>query len=148
MRDREILSILICSYWTFHRRFPSSVIFHDRWLFHRTVPFERETVSDRIASGHDPLVYRRYSVRYGPGSSIIPPGYGTEPSVISREENGGKTADDIAKDDAAWYPKVFPTVDENELESMKSLAMERLPRAIEKSENRKNLIRPRRNRQH
>lgn len=94
------------------------------------------------------MVYRRYSVRYGPGSSVIPPGYGTEPSVISLEENGGKTADRIAQDDAAWYPKVFPAVDESELESMKLLAMERLPTATEKSEDRKRLIRPRRTRQH
>jgi hypothetical protein len=139
---------VICSQLTIECFIHVSVIFHDRWLFHRTEPFDRDTVSNRIASGSEPLVYRRYSVRYGPGSSIIPPGYGTEPSVISREENGGKSVDDIAKDDAAWYPKVFPTVDENELDSMKSLAVQRLPIAIEKSEDRKRLIRPRINRQH
>jgi Phytanoyl-CoA dioxygenase (PhyH) len=124
------------------------VIFHDRWLFHRTVPFTKETIQSGIANDDDPLVYRRYSIRYGPGSSIIPPGYGTEPSVISLEENGGKTADAIAKYDAAWYPKVFPGVDEREIDSMKILAAERLPQAMEKSEDRKRLIRPRRTRQH
>ncbi|KAG7364670.1 phytanoyl-CoA dioxygenase family protein [Nitzschia inconspicua] len=124
------------------------VIFHDRWLFHRTVPFQRDPVSDRIVNNDEPLVFRRYSVRYGPGSSIIPPGYGTEPSVISLAENGGKSADNVARDDAAWYPKVFPSVDVAELHSMKVLAMERLPAAMEKSEDRKRRIRPRRTRQH
>jgi len=124
------------------------VVFHQRWLFHRTVPMERNAISGRIASDGDHLVYRRYSIRYGPGSSIIPPGYGTEPSVISDDNNGGRTADDVAHLDAAWYPQVWPTFEQNEIEQMKMLAMERLPEAVEKSEQRKRVIRPRRTRQH
>jgi ectoine hydroxylase-related dioxygenase (phytanoyl-CoA dioxygenase family) len=124
------------------------VIFHDRWLFHRTIPFDRKVVSERDGKDETPLLYRRYSIRYGPGSSVIPPGYGTEPSVISDPTNGGRTADAVAENDAAWYPKVWPIVDERELESMKTLAAGRLPEATEKSEQRKRLIRPRRKNQH
>lgn len=82
------------------------VIFHTRWLFHRTVPFHRSIVSQRLANEEDPLLYRRYSIRYGPGeTSIIPPGWSTEPSAISEEKNGGRSADDVARLDAAWYPR-------------------------------------------
>jgi hypothetical protein len=125
------------------------VIFHKRWLFHRTIPFERDAVSvHNIAHNDKPLIYRRYSIRYGPGSSVIPPGYGIEPSVISLEENGGRTADEVSREDASWYPKVWPSVSEEELEEMKVIAAERMPVALEKSEQRKRVTRPRRNRQH
>ena len=124
------------------------VIFHHRWLFHRTIPFDREVVDQRISNSDSPLIYRRYSIRYGPGSSIIPAGYGTEPSVISDFNNGGRSADEVAQFDAAWYPQVFPSVKEEELAQMKTLAEKRLPEAMEKSEQRKRVIRPRKNRQH
>ena len=81
------------------------VIFHTRWLFHRTIPFDRDMVSNRLANKEDPVLYRRYSIRYGPGTSIIPPGYGTETSVISEEKNGGRSADQVSQYDSAWYPR-------------------------------------------
>mmetsp|Transcript_49553 Transcript_49553/g.55340 ORF Transcript_49553/g.55340 Transcript_49553/m.55340 type:complete len:461 (+) Transcript_49553:12-1394(+) len=120
------------------------VIFHTRWLFHRTVPFHRDVVSQRFTDKEDPLLYRRYSIRYGPGAtSIIPNGWSTEPSVISEEKNGGRTADDVSQYDAAWYPRVWPSISELELEQMKILAKERLPTALVTSEQRKRVTRPR-----
>lgn len=81
------------------------VIFHTRWLFHRTVPLNRSNAKD----DNDDIVYRRYSVRYGPGSlSIIPPGYGTELSVLWDETNGGRTADEVSERDGMWYPLAWP----------------------------------------
>ena len=71
------------------------VIFHTRWLFHRTVPFVKNTTttsnnndntkndgnndSNNNADNNNvgtnkSRIYRRYSIRYGPGESIIPPG--------------------------------------------------------------------------
>lgn len=64
------------------------IIFAERWLFHRTVPFDREVIKRRIANDGDPLLSRRYSIRYGPGSSEIPKGWGTEISVLWDEKNG------------------------------------------------------------
>jgi hypothetical protein len=65
------------------------IIFHERWLFHRTIPIEREAVQKRVATGREEeLIYRRYSIRYGPGHSVIPPGWGTEMSVLWDKENG------------------------------------------------------------
>jgi hypothetical protein len=98
------------------------VIFHDRWLFHRTVPFDRQV--PRLVE--DPL-YRRYSVRYGPGSSIIPPGYGLELSVLWDERNSGRSADQVSNLDGPWYPRVWPSVIASELEQIPSLIREKLP---------------------
>ena len=64
------------------------VIFSERWLFHRTVAFEKQAIKNRRASGEQHLVSRRYSIRYGPGSSEIPRGWGTEVSVLWDEQNG------------------------------------------------------------
>jgi len=119
------------------------VIFHTRWLFHKTIPFDRNAVSERLMKKEDPALYRRYSIRYGPGSSVIPPGYGTEPSVISDEKNGGRTADEVSQYDSAWYPRVWPSISGPELEQMKVLAEERLPAAMEISAYRKRVTRPR-----
>jgi len=88
-----------------HINAAGDVIFHTRWLFHRTVPFHRDKVFHRERNNENPLLYRRYSIRYGPGTSIIPPGYGTEPSVISEKMNGGRSADHVSKYDSAWYPQ-------------------------------------------
>lgn len=64
------------------------VIFSERWLFHRTVAFDKQVIKNRRASGKEHLVSRRYSIRYGPGSSKIPRGWGTEISVMWDQQNG------------------------------------------------------------
>ena len=64
------------------------VIFHHRWLFHRSVPFKKDAIEKRIAMDDEQLLYRRYSVRYGPGYSTIPKGWGTEFSVLWDSNNG------------------------------------------------------------
>jgi hypothetical protein len=130
------------------------VIFHTRWLFHRTVPFVRQhdeanaNANTDNGDQHQPLLYRRYSIRYGPGSSEIPRGFGTEPSVIWQEQNGGRTADQVAEQDAAWYPQAWPpttTSDNNkELDQMKMIAQERLPAVLGQANVRRKQMRPQR----
>lgn len=102
------------------------VIFHDRWLFHRTIPFERAFVRQQRSLGRN-LRYARYSIRYGPGSSRIPRGYGVEWSVLWNKENGGRTADEVCRLDAAWYPKAWPLAVDDELASLQDTIHERLP---------------------
>ena len=82
------------------------VIFHTRYLFHRTVPIASATTPTE----QDSKVYRRYSIRYGIGSTtMIPPGYGTESSVLYDPQNGGQSADTICrKDQVPWYPQAYP----------------------------------------
>ena len=141
------------------------IIFHTRWLFHRTVPFERSVVIQRRRNlNSKPLVYRRYSIRYGPGSSVIPPGFGMEPSVLWDEQNGGRTADEVAQMDAAWYPMAWSspsgeeeeenrtttttTTTRKEYQQMQMIAQERFPQVTEKSKQiRKHLQRQRSDKQ-
>jgi hypothetical protein len=120
------------------------IIFHTRWLFHRTVPFERDAVSERQAKSSEELLYRRYSVRYGPGSSEIPRGYGVEPSVLWDKSNGGRTADEVSHKDGPWYPRVWPSVDLEELRQVKYLVKEKIPVAERRIEVRKKEMRPHR----
>lgn len=94
------------------------VIFHQRFLFHRTVPFEKDFAA-RL-EGRD-LMYRRYSVRYSPGGAIIPPGFGTELSVLWDEKNGNRTADGVCELDGPWYPQVWPNSNIKELQGLKDL---------------------------
>ncbi len=52
------------------------ILFLDRWLFHRTVPFHRGLVKEMKQKGTlDRLLSRRYSIRYAPGTSQLPKGY-------------------------------------------------------------------------
>lgn len=125
------------------------VIFHERWLFHRTVPFNREVVHNHklrywgYKGGYEkepppPLMKRRYSVRYGPGSSVVIKGWGTEPSVLWKEDNAGKTADEVSEADGPWYPRCWPGIDRNEIESMKDLVETRFPVTEERKKERMN----------
>lgn len=101
------------------------VIFHDRWVFHRTVTMgeykkmardistEQEEDKGRWEQKSHPnnKIFRRYSIRYAPGTSTVPPGYGVELSVLHNEDNANRTMDEIVKKSGLpWYPKVWPNV--------------------------------------
>lgn len=119
------------------------VIFHTRWLFHRTVPFERSYVAKHQQQEEDTeLVYRRYSVRYSPGSSKVPPGYGTELSVLWDEKNGGRTADDVCRLDAPWYPQAWPATIPSEMDGLEDLLRNKIPVAEERRARRKEEMKP------
>lgn len=112
------------------------VIFHQRWLFHRTVPFEKGYAS------HKELFYRRYSVRFSPGSAIIPPGYGTELSVLWNEENGNRTADKVCELDGPWYPEVWPATNMEEIKDLKSLVHDKMSTSLERKLTRNKEMEP------
>lgn len=116
------------------------VILHTRWLFHRTVPFERSLVQDR-QENEPPLLYRRYSLRYGPGTSEIPRGYGTEPSVLWDVQNGGRTADQVAVVDAPWYPQAWPPAPNTQKKQLEEIATERLPKVLKQADVRRQQMR-------
>lgn len=114
------------------------VIFHTRWLFHRTVAVERS------GARH---VYRRYSVRYGPGSlSIIPPGFGTELSVLWNTTNGGQSAKSVCESDGPWYPQAWPpmadAVESRFWRDLERLVREKLPVAEQRRNKRKQEMKP------
>ncbi|KAL7541484.1 hypothetical protein ACHAXR_011627 [Thalassiosira sp. AJA248-18] len=135
------------------------VIFHDRWVFHRTVTVGEY---DKMANGnpakeHDVgagkpqpatqsnKIFRRYSIRYAPGTAVVPPGYGVEPSVLHNYSNANSTLDEIVERSGPWYPKVWPHVlkrkplessgtpgvneSEEEIEGITELVHEKMPKA-------------------
>jgi hypothetical protein len=113
------------------------VIFHTRWLFHRTVPFQAEFIKSRgfLQNQHDRMLYRRYSVRYAPSDAILPEGFGTELSILHDDQNKG-TLEDVSKRGDAWYPKCWPNVEREELENI----LNELPAKIAIAENRQKQV--------
>ncbi|KAL9185132.1 hypothetical protein ACHAXT_002909 [Thalassiosira profunda] len=140
------------------------VIFHDRWVFHRTVTTSEYDAmvngsdGDQRPTAQSDKIFRRYSVRYSPGTATVPPGYGVEPSVLHDESNAGRTLDDIVERSGPWYPMVWPHVlkskpvreqgeagatkeqDEEEIEGIVELVHEKMPRAEELQKERKREI--------
>jgi len=126
------------------------VIFHDRWLFHRTVTvgeYDKMTREKLGEQQHEEKkiqtdkIFKRYSIRYAPGTARVPPGYGVELSVLHDETNANKTLDTIVeKSGSPWYPKVWPhvlktkpisskTAEEEEIEGITDLVHNKIPRA-------------------
>jgi len=138
------------------------VIFHTRWLFHRTVAFDRGVVRENRRmvqkelvkrrerrrqpgdnGGEDdddwafllegevrPLLYRRYSVRYAPGSAQLPRGFGTELSTLYNPDNQGRTLDAVDKHDGPWYPQCWPfQPNATYIQEMHTLVETKLPTA-------------------
>lgn len=121
------------------------VIFHTRWLFHRTVAIAEQRLSSDTTETS--LVYRRYSIRYGPGSStIIPPGFGTELSVLWDDSNGGLSADSVCERDGPWYPQAWPPMtgetESSFWTSLEHLVETKLPVAEQRREQRKQEMKP------
>lgn len=122
------------------------VVFHTRWLFHRTVPI-LQTKSNAKKQESSERIYRRYSIRYGLGSStIIPPGYGTELSVLFNKSNGGLSANRICQMEGPWYPQAYPQISRGEvdwyLRQLRALIREKLPIALRRQISRKQEMRP------
>ncbi|GAX25890.1 hypothetical protein FisN_6Hh072 [Fistulifera solaris] len=113
------------------------VIFHDRWLFHRTVPMNRTLLKDE----EEERIYRRYSIRYSPGTAIIPPGYGTEWSVLYDPQNGGRTANRVSES-LPWYPQAWPTPLDHEVKAMADLVQHILPGVEEQQAEREREMQP------
>jgi len=124
------------------------VIFHTRWLFHRTVPYNKTftETNKREKDDRKAPIFRRYSLRYGPGTAVIPPGYGTELSVLWDETNGGRTADQVCHrpdgDIDPWYPQVWPSVSEEEVRALSKLVQEKIPTASELRSARQKEMKP------
>lgn len=94
------------------------VLFMNRWVWHKTIPFNTSDIVDHTFNNDtdSPTIFKRYSIRYAPGSAISPKGVGTEPSILWNGENAGKTLDEISSNEDPWYPRVFPSVDPDEIE--------------------------------
>merc|ERR550539_944286 len=115
-----------------------------RWLFHRTIPYNRELVKEKKKLGEiNQLLSRRYSIRYVPGSSELLKGYGTELSILWNNENQGRTLNGVAKNDGPWYPKCWPySTSEEEQQDIEKLIRNKIPIAEERRKERVNEMKP------
>lgn len=118
------------------------VIFHDRWVFHRTVTVDEY---NNMARGSEEelekskgRIFRRYSIRYSPGTARVPPGYGFELSALYNPVNANSTLDEIVAKDGPFYPKVWPHVLKKkpsdagyteEIDGLTDLVYDKIPRA-------------------
>ena len=90
------------------------VIFHDRWVFHRTVTVDEYSrmagIQQKESSESNDKIFKRYSIRYSPGTARVPPGFGFELSALYNFDNANSTLDEIVERDGPFYPKVWPHV--------------------------------------
>ena len=88
------------------------VIFATRTLFHRTAPVTEEGKQYYKDLGIDYL--NRYSIRYVPGSAKLPSGWGFEWSIVTDPQNSGQKLDTVMDyDENMWYPRAWPSTEEN-----------------------------------
>lgn len=120
------------------------VMFLDRWLFHRTIPFDRNLVKEKKRKGHlHQLLSRRYSIRYAPGSATLPKGYGTELSILWNEENQGRTLDEVDLQDGPWYPQCWPhSINAEKEVELQQIIKTKLPLAESRRKSRVNQMKP------
>jgi Phytanoyl-CoA dioxygenase (PhyH) len=98
------------------------VIFHTRWLFHKTSP---PTDQGRLFYENNGLsCLNRYSVRYVPGTARLPIGFVNELSILSDPSNAGKQLNDV---EDAWYPQVWPFVEDDIEAKMRYLLTCKIP---------------------
>jgi len=123
------------------------VLFLNRWVWHKTVPFKIK--NDNVAhdsnlgnDGNYPLIFKRYSIRYAPGTAVSPKGFGTEFSILWNEENAGKTLDDISSNGSPWYPKVFPSVNPDEMKLLPNFMGDKLEMIENRLKQRKREMQP------
>ena len=81
-------------------------------------------------------------MRFVPGSAIIPPGYGTELSVLYDASNGNRSADEVSVADGPWYPQVWPSVDAKEMMDLNDLINKKIPIAQERKLARQKEMQP------
>ena len=122
------------------------VIFHDRWLFHRTVTVDEYSQMAGTTAEATDKIFKRYSIRYSPGTARVPPGYGFELSALHNPDNANSTLDEIVERDGPFYPKVWPHVTKKdssdvdyaeEIEGLTELVYEKIPRAEQIQKERK-----------
>ncbi len=116
------------------------VILHTRWLFHRTIPFEKDFAKE-LNRNKEKVLYRRYSLRYSPSNAILTSGYGTELSTLYNPSLGGRSLDYACNADGPWYPRCWPQVDEDEFEQMDSMS-EKIGIAEERKKERMKEMKP------
>lgn len=108
------------------------VIFMTRALFHRTATV---TPAGKQFFSNQGIEYlNRYSIRYVPGTAILPKGWTFEWSIMANENNAGRTLDEtMHQDNLLWYPQVWPLIDQDVDKKLNVIAQTKLDDVKRKS---------------
>jgi hypothetical protein len=108
------------------------VIFATRTMFHRTLAVTEEGKAHYLERNVQHL--NRYSIRYVPGTAKLPSGWGFEWSIVTNVENSGQSLDVVMDtDENMWYPRVWPTMEDDLQAGLDCVAANTLDDAKSKS---------------
>ena len=101
------------------------ILFHTRWLFHRSMPITSEGEEYFKKIGKDPT-FKRYSIRYDYGDTTLLDGLSIEFAALLNNDNKGKTLAEITTNDGPFYPKCWPE-STGEIDEIDRLVAEKFP---------------------
>ncbi len=104
------------------------VLFHTRWLYHRSMPLTSAGREHFAKLGKEPTL-KRYSIRYEYGDSCLLKGFmSLELPVFLNPENKGKTLAQINREEGPFYPRCWPeSMNMNQIEEMNRLVADKFP---------------------
>jgi len=103
------------------------VLFHTRWLFHRSMPLTSNGEERFRRLGMEPT-FKRYSIRYEYADSRLLKGINAEFAALLNPENKGRTLEEVNKVEGPFYPKCWPgAVSDNDINQMDDLVREKFP---------------------
>lgn len=103
------------------------VLFHTRWIFHRSMPLTKLGEEHFREMGTKPT-FKRYSIRYDYGDSRLLRGLNAEFAAVLNDENKGKALAEVCRDDGPFYPRCWPeSMSANELKEVDRLVAEKFP---------------------
>lgn len=124
--DPELARIVDSTSKVFNYR-RGDVLFHTRWLFHRSMPLTDAGRRHFANLGVEPT-FKRYSIRYDYGDSRLIRGFNAELAVLLNGDNTGKTLAEVNQNDGPFYPKCWPgAISAEEMEEVDRLVAERFP---------------------
>lgn len=105
------------------------VLFHTRWLFHRSMPLTSDGENYFQGLGKEPS-FKRYSIRYEYSDSRLLMGLNAEFAVILNPDSKGKALEEVNRAEGPFYPKCWPeAVSKNQIKHMDNLVTEKFPSA-------------------
>ena len=99
------------------------ILFHTRWLFHRSDPVNNEGQS------YYKTALKRYSIRYEFGSTNLQKGTSIEPCILLNPDNSGQSLDEVCEVNGPWYPRCISDSQfiDAEKVALQNLVDEKLP---------------------
>ena len=105
------------------------VLFHSRWVFHRSTPLSGAGREHVHSLGSVPQ-FKSYSIRHEHGDSKLLNGLNSEFAVLLNRHNKGKTLSEVNRNDGPFYPQCWPNATAaEEIENIDKLVEDQFPAA-------------------